>query len=929
MKSDFKPEFSIITPLYNTADYFKELSESMENQTVGFKENVQWILINDGSEDGTGALCDEFEKRYPDNVTVIHQDNMGSAEARNAGIKISCGKYIGFLDADDMLAENALEKTAEFFAVNAGNVDIAAIPIYTFEAKEAKGSLSYKFSKKSKIIHLVQDYDKIQTSLVSVFAKTFLVKKLQFEDSSVFSDIPFIIRLIRRRNNLGTIVGTEYRKRIRISKNSQRQMFSVSKQYYTEFLEKCCLALLKETMSGYGYIPYYVQYTVMYEIQWRIKENDFPQELFTDEEKDRFFEVLKEVLSYIDDRIILEQKVIRQPHKTFMLYIKHGIPPMKDNRFENILLHYYNTVMFSAAVFPANINFIKIKKNILSLEGVCSLPVSLTDDKTDIYFKVNGNKVDSIKSERTVEHYSLGRKYMQGSSFKLEYDLTSSDEPAEIKIYNTISGNAVLKSGLNFARFSPISRDFANSYYYCDGYIVYADKYKIMAEKCSMEQLLEKESLLEDEMLRKAAVYIEVPDTDESEEQEQENITEAEKVLYIPPECRMAVRMRHWYFYLKSGKTRQIWLLSDRVDRADDNGEAMFRYLRENPPENTDVYFIIDKNCDDYKRLQPLGNIIASCSKKHLMLHLLADYILSSQGNEWVENPFGDSKKYFRDLYHQPKYICLQHGITKDDQTNWLNRFNKDIYGLIASCKPEYDSFLEYPYYYTEKEIWLTGMPRYDLLHHNEKRYITIMPTWRKTLMSRVMDEELHTPMWVINDDFEQSSYFKFYNELVNNEKLLENAEKYGYTICFMPHTMVLPKIDLFDRNPQVIFFDLNKSCREVFAESDLMVTDYSSVAFDFAYLEKPVIYSQFDREEFFAGHSYSEGYFDYERDGFGEVAYNAEDTVRLIIEYMKNGCKLKEKYKQRSNEFFAFQDKNCCRRICDKITENDDFFKN
>ncbi len=924
MKQNFKPEFSIITPLYNTADYFKELSESMENQTISFEENVQWILIDDGSEDNTGALCDEFEKRYPDNVTVIHQDNRGSAEARNAGIKISCGKYTGFLDADDMLAEDALEKVAGFFKVNAGNVDIAAIPIYTFEAKEAKGSLSYKFGKKDRIIHLVQDYDKIQTSLVSVFAKTFLVKKLQFEDNSVFSDIPFLIRLIRRRNNLGVVTDTQYRKRIRISKNSQRQIFSTSKQYYTEFLEKCCLGLLNETMAECGYIPYYVQYTVMYEIQWRIKENDFPQELFTDEEKDRFFDVLKEVLSYIDDRIILEQKVIRQPHKTFVLYIKHGIPPMKDNRFENILLHYYNTVMFSAAVFPANINFIKIKKNILSLEGVCSLPVSLTDDKTDIYFKINGNKVNSIKSERTVEHYSLGRKYMQGSSFKLEYDLTSSDEPAEIKIYNTICGNGVLKSGLNFARFSPISRDFANAYYYCDGYIVYADKYRIIAEKCSMEQLSEREEMLENEMLEKATLYIETPENDyESEEQE----TETDKIPYIPAECRMAVRMRHWYFYLKSRKKHQIWLLSDRVDRADDNGEAMFRYLRENAPENVDVYFVIDKNCDDYKRLEPLGNIIASCSRKHLMLHLLADYILSSQGNEWVENPFGDSRKYFRDLYHQPKYICLQHGITKDDQTSWLNRFNKDIYGLIASCKPEYDSFLEYPYYYTEKEIWLTGMPRYDLLHHNEKRYITIMPTWRKTLMSRVMDEELHTPMWVINDDFEQSSYFRFYNELVNNEKLLENARRYGYTICFMPHTMVLPKIDLFTKNPDVIFFDLNKSCREVFAESDLMVTDYSSVAFDFAYLEKPVVYSQFDREEFFAGHSYSEGYFDYERDGFGEVAYNAEDTVELIIEYMKNGCKLKPEYKKRSNEFFAFQDKNCCRRICDKIIENDEFF--
>lgn len=66
-------------------------------------------------------------------------------------------------------------------------------------------------------------------------------------------------------------------------------------------------------------------------------------------------------------------------------------------------------------------------------------------------------------------------------------------------------------------------------------------------------------------------------------------------------------------------------------------------------------------------------------------------------------------------------------------------------------------------------------------------------------------------------------------------------------------------------------------------------------------------------------------GYFDYERDGFGEVEYDLDGTIDRIIEYMQNGCRLKEKYRQRIDHFFAFQDKNNCRRVYEKILELND----
>ena len=86
-------------------------------------------------------------------------------------------------------------------------------------------------------------------------------------------------------------------------------------------------------------------------------------------------------------------------------------------------------------------------------------------------------------------------------------------------------------------------------------------------------------------------------------------------------------------------------------------------------------------------------------------------------------------------------------------------------------------------------------------------------------------------------------------------------------------------------------------------------------------YLKKPIIYAQFDASTFFNGeHVYQKGYFDYEKDGFGEVEYTLQDTIDRIIEYIDNGCVMKEQYKKRVEGFFAHHDKDNCKRVYEKI---------
>ena len=98
-----------------------------------------------------------------------------------------------------------------------------------------------------------------------------------------------------------------------------------------------------------------------------------------------------------------------------------------------------------------------------------------------------------------------------------------------------------------------------------------------------------------------------------------------------------------------------------------------------------------------------------------------------------------------------------------------------------------------------------------------------------------------------------------------------------------------------------------------------LLVTDYSSVFFDVAFLRKPVVYYQFDEEEFRKYH-YQKGYFDFRRDGFGPVCTTQEALLGALMESFENGMEMQTEYAQRTERFFPLHDGNNCRRTFEAI---------
>lgn len=109
---------SIIVPVYNVDKYLDECIQSLVNQTL---KNIEIILVDDGSTDESGIICDQYAK-YDSRVKVIHQQNGGQSMARNAGVKIANGKYLLFVDSDDYILTEACEKLIYYATVS--NADL-------------------------------------------------------------------------------------------------------------------------------------------------------------------------------------------------------------------------------------------------------------------------------------------------------------------------------------------------------------------------------------------------------------------------------------------------------------------------------------------------------------------------------------------------------------------------------------------------------------------------------------------------------------------------------------------------------------------------------------------------------------------------------------------------------------------------------------
>ncbi|MFP3153694.1 CDP-glycerol glycerophosphotransferase family protein [Lachnospiraceae bacterium ZAX-1] len=361
---------------------------------------------------------------------------------------------------------------------------------------------------------------------------------------------------------------------------------------------------------------------------------------------------------------------------------------------------------------------------------------------------------------------------------------------------------------------------------------------------------------------------------------------------------------------------KDLWLICDNENEARDNGYWLYRYIV-NTKKDQDVMYAINKKSPDYIRVKQLGKIVSYGGFAHWIYYLTASKNISSQKGG-KPNAAICYVLEVNGLLKNTR-IFLQHGITKDDM-QFLYYKNTKMSLFVCAVEKEYD-YVSKNFGYPAGGVLNLGFCRFDNLFPvpSAKKKILVMPTWRNWIGAPTSKSYQYENI----KDFRNTEYFKQWNGFLKSIPVQTLLEEQDIELIFYPHREMQGHLHYFQLDTKSIVLAKwpEYDVQDLLKEAILLVTDYSSVAMDFAYMKKALLYYQFDYEMYRNGH-YAAGYFDYKDDGFGEVCGCLEELETAVLNLCSHNFKMEEPYRQRADEFFAGSDRENCRRNFEAIKE-------
>lgn len=366
-----------------------------------------------------------------------------------------------------------------------------------------------------------------------------------------------------------------------------------------------------------------------------------------------------------------------------------------------------------------------------------------------------------------------------------------------------------------------------------------------------------------------------------------------------------------WYFNRKN-----IWLIHEKFsETAQDNSFYFFKHCYYNQPDNN-VYFVIRKDSPDFQNLKGMEDrVLDFMSIKHLLYLCAAKTLVSSEskthGYAWRVQ-----QGKIRKILDAKKYVFLQHGVTGlkrvDKVFSKKSKTAADLFVVTSDYEKE---IITNNFGYKDDEIITTGFCRWDELTDKSKQLKTkeifLMPTWRNWL-----DE-------VSEEKFVSTPYFKNYMALLNSEKLHKLLIKNNIKLNFYLHPKFKYYIDNFHahcENINIIQYGEQK-VNELLMRTSLLITDYSSVSWDVYYQKKPIIFYQFDIDDY---NYYQGSYMDMETELFGDRVFHADDLIKTIEYYVDNNFQERQAFSDSRKKYFKYVDTNNCKRTFDIINSSD-----
>lgn len=365
------------------------------------------------------------------------------------------------------------------------------------------------------------------------------------------------------------------------------------------------------------------------------------------------------------------------------------------------------------------------------------------------------------------------------------------------------------------------------------------------------------------------------------------------------------------------GPDKNLWLIAERGNDAEDNGIALFYYLLEHPEYGIHPKFLLSHNSINHyvvmHRIEeiipyadPASYIVEPGSEENFNLLYHAGALISTHTYGFTPDMVAYHTLARYNLF-KPKgaMVFLQHGIN-DKVESWIgwSQFKPDVF--VVSTKMEQLA--------THRELGVpnfaiqnVGLCRYDRLyqalknHEGKNGYVLIMPTWRQWLTG-LTDEE-----------FIDTNFFLRWNELLVNRGFLAAMKEHNLKPVFYLHPELQKFRHLFQKTDKVIFADSN--VQDWIIRSNMMITDFSSVYFDEAYMDKPVVFYQFDRSRYVTNHY---GTLLVPHTSFGPVRATADEVATATKEILNGQMMPRDESYVRN--FYSWHDGDQCKRTVQVI---------
>lgn len=365
-----------------------------------------------------------------------------------------------------------------------------------------------------------------------------------------------------------------------------------------------------------------------------------------------------------------------------------------------------------------------------------------------------------------------------------------------------------------------------------------------------------------------------------------------------------------WFVAKAIPKDEKIWIFGAWFgDKYADNSKYLFEYISKNHPEIRVIWFTNKNGIIDNLKSKKL-EVYRIYSIKSIILGLRARYGIVVQSNLVDLIPFMNNSK--------TKIIQLWHGIPLkkigyDDKFTEKYRKNSTLkqtifpflnenYNLIiASSQEDKNNFISS---FKNTKVFVTGYPRNDMLFttgNNKEFTITYLPTFRDNIGDKI---DLFSDY---NFDIEK------WNEILCKNKIVLNIKM---------HPVNKPKNELIEKYKSLnsISFMEEVDVAEILPNTDILITDYSSVFFDFLLTNRPIIFAPFDYEKYITKDR--ELYYDYDEVTPGPKCKNWEEVLEWIVKFKENPNLFKEEREEVKNRFHKYQDGRSCERVFNEIVK-------